>query len=217
MGWTSFPMYRKPSLQELERLADEEFNGPNTTIIGRSSWTNWNTRRFTLFQHTSPERPGPNILIAVTLAEYRDRELFIRTMDETEGPLVYNCPLKLLKQAEQSPPQNEYSANWRAKVHKFHQRQRDLDKLLNQLFTQYPNGNRQLVVNGARSSTTRPAKRAGPYTPTRTPGPPPSTASTGTTSTSNRPSRSTQPKTQPQRSGRTAPPDPPPQHAGRKQ
>ena len=160
MGWTSFPMYRKPSLQELERLADEEFNGPNTTIIGRSSWTNWNTRRFTLFQHTSPERPGPNILIAVTLAEYRDRELFRRTMDETEGPLVYNCPLKLLKQAEQSPPQNEYSANWRAKVHKFHQRQRDLDKLLNQLFTQYPNGNRQLVVNGA-SVLYYPARKKG--------------------------------------------------------
>lgn len=160
MGWTSFPMQRKPSSEKLEQMADEDFTGPNTAILDKSSWTSWNTQRFTLFQITRPEKQKPITLIAVTIAEYRDHQLFTKTMDETEGPLAYNCPMRLLTIAEQNPPLNEFSANWRDKVHKYHNRNKQIDALLKQLKGEYPTGNIQLVVDGT-NVLYYPARRKG--------------------------------------------------------
>ena len=148
MGWTSYPMDQKPGTRQLNEIADREIQGPHHLILERSAWTNWNTRRFTLFQTNHEDLHHPKAYIAITIAEYRNHELFVKTMDESEGPYYYDCPLGLLAKAEQHPPTNKYSRNWRAKVHQYHQRAKEIDKLLKQLYKEFPYGDRRLVIDG---------------------------------------------------------------------
>lgn len=50
-----------------------------------------------------------------------------KLMDETEGPGIYNCPLKILKLL--TPTTSEFANNWRNNCYKYHEKRRLLTRL----------------------------------------------------------------------------------------
>ena len=160
MGWTSFPLPSKPDLPTLNAIVDKEFLGDGISIIDRSGWQSYNHHRYTLIQ--LPQQPGSDEhhprLICVTLVEYRHGDLYIKTMEETEGPFYYDCPQRLIKEAETTTPLNDRASAWRTKVTEKHQRDLAVSNLLKTLRAEYPNGDRRLIVAG-KEVTYHPATR----------------------------------------------------------
>ena len=163
MGWTSIHASQKPDVKELNRIADRDLDGPNLRIVERSGWRGWNHHRYTLMETITPEPPHtqPVLFIAVTIVEYRDNQIFWRTMEDASGPLVYDCPVKFVHQANQSSPGNERQAAWRAEVLTQTQEQAQVKKLLGDLRKTHPNCDSRIVMGKDTQATYKPARHRG--------------------------------------------------------
>ena len=149
MGWTSFPTTSQPTTQELNALVDAEFP-PEATIIDRSGWLDHRHHRYTLLQLPSIEdaTDPARHLISVTTVENRNDRINYKTIDETAGPFLYDCPSRIIKKAMTTPPLNAIAENWRLKVMNKHRRDREAERLLKDLKAQYPHGQLEFIVGG---------------------------------------------------------------------
>ena len=149
MGWTSIYSEQKPDAETRNRLADRDLSGPSIKILDRSGWFEWNHHRYTLCEYHHHDRPTdpPDVFIAVTLVEYRRGEIFWQTMEESEGLILYDCPVTMIHRANQSPTHNKLATEWRAQVTNQHEMKRQAKKFLEGLRRNFPNCDRRVVVD----------------------------------------------------------------------
>ncbi len=145
MGWTSTYAPEKPGTDELNRIADRELQGEHIKILDRSAWLNWNSHRYSLVEITEPGKERL-LCIAVTVVEYRDNQVCWKTMDDSMGPYMYDCPTRLVKKANKTPTRNETAAKWRAKVLAEADKKSRTDKLLREMRDNFPAGDRRLIL-----------------------------------------------------------------------
>ena len=151
MGWTGTPISGKLNTQELNRIVDSELQSPGKVkITDRSGWTNQEgMHRFTLTElepDHDPDNPHRKFIV-ITLVQQHDRMVRTKHLDESVGPLKTDCPMRMIKQVEEYPPVNEYARKWRADVRECHRIKLEITKLLRELKADYPNGNRQIIID----------------------------------------------------------------------
>ena len=149
MGWMSTYSEQKPDAETRNRLADRDLHGPSIKILERSGWMGWNHHRYTLCEYQDqldPTKP-PDLFIAVTLMEYRRREVFWRTMEESEGLILYDCPVTMIHKANRSTSYNKLAAEWRAEVTRQHEMKRQARKFLEGLRRRFPDCDRRIVMD----------------------------------------------------------------------
>lgn len=110
MGWWSRPDY-KPSDWKAELM--EEFKKNSFVSILDHKTTCFGKRWWILFETKDGGR-----FIALYLFERFRSGWGYKDMDESCGPYFYDCPMSLLKRT--TAPTNEWSANWRSEVQRYH-------------------------------------------------------------------------------------------------
>jgi hypothetical protein len=107
MGWTFGYAGPAEIRRDLKLFADRTLKvvAQAATCYGRHLWT--------LYEMGSGRR-----FVHFDLIEKRGGDWGVKSMDESTGPLYYDCPLALLDGA--SAPSNEHAKAWREKVRDLH-------------------------------------------------------------------------------------------------
>ncbi len=155
MGWTAIPNHHTPvKTEHLNRIADQSTASPNYEIIDRSGWLNYD-HCFLLAEmkpEIKPDCPARRIILTVQIRK-TPGEVRYSVHEESEGPNLTDCPLRLLNAAELYPSPNETAARWRQQVRTTHQRKTDLHKLLNRLDQAPPGADTGIVLNNGEMVT----------------------------------------------------------------
>ena len=148
MGWTSIHYESRPPSHERNSLVKQWMESDTCHIIDRSAWMDHGRRQFLLMEADSPKKgiTGRRFVIMM-IVEHRRGELFYKAIDESMGPLQYDCPMRIMKRLEGHAPIGEFSGQWRQKVLRHHQDTRPRDAILRKLRKNYPKGARRLVLN----------------------------------------------------------------------
>ena len=81
-------------------------------------------------------------------------------MDESEGPNLLDCPVRMVHRANRSPIQDERAARWREKVLEQHEKKSRARKFLQELKDTFPDCDRRIIV-GDREARYRPTTHRG--------------------------------------------------------
>ena len=153
MGSTGIPNYAIPKrgperTETLNRLAREWIRMEGATIIDESGWTNHGKEKYFLHQLNDgahPDRETRRFIVTVAIRDFKD-ELIYRINSEDEGPNQDNCPIRILDKAEEHPPSNQRSEDWRRRVREKHAAGRGGRSIILALRKQYPDGDLRLVL-----------------------------------------------------------------------
>ena len=152
MGWTGIPKYpkRKLTTQEMNAEAERLMQNDHQDILDWSGWQTYD-HRFALVQWKDGVEPhlAARRAIIVIIADQRVYETRFKLTSEAEGHGYVDCPLRLLKADEEYPPHNQWAAEWRQKVHNYHEDRLDLERLWRELDAALQNGNAPLVLHEA--------------------------------------------------------------------
>lgn len=150
MGWSSIHYESRPHSHELNRLVKQWMESDTCHIIDRSAWMNHGKRQFLLMEANSPkEGTTTRRFVIMMLVEHRRRELLYKDIDESMGPLQYDCPIRIMKQLEGHAPTGRFSDQWRQKVLRHHQDTKPRNAILRKLRKDYSKGDRRIVLNEA--------------------------------------------------------------------
>ena len=121
-------------------------------IIDRSGWLNHGRHQFVLMEEERPEgaEGNPTRFVMVIIVEQWGQELAHKIVEDSMGPLELDCPLRIMKQLEGSPPTGESSQNWRANVLQHHQEMSPRKAILRKLRKEYPRGENQVILRDGR-------------------------------------------------------------------
>lgn len=102
---------KRDVVADIKHQIDESANLTllESSIVGNTLWTVENVVR--------ANGTAVKVIGCYKLMGHRDGWGY-KPMDETQGPIYYDCPLRFLKLAD--APQNDYSKAWRAKVEAYH-------------------------------------------------------------------------------------------------
>ena len=151
MGWTGQPVDHRPTSQELNRMVEDWTRGDGYRNIGRSGWMNHGSHVYLL---TEREKEGAvTRFITLVLVQYRKSEIRYKIMDETEGPNLTDCPMRLIKALEGHPPVNGRAGEWRNRVVQFHRQMKQRKRILRILRKNYPGGERRVVLDTGETVT----------------------------------------------------------------
>lgn len=109
MGWTSCTSWNKKAdvINELRRDLDSKYirlDDKSTTSGYWAAIENKETRQRYIF---------------FALIEKKGRDFYMKDMDESAGPMYYDCPLHFFDMVP-CPTEREWAAEWREKVRAFH-------------------------------------------------------------------------------------------------
>ena len=145
-------MYWPTTREGMDQMAREVMAIPETEIIDESGWINYRQEKYFLYQRdpdSKPEDPCRRF-IGVLLVKERTYKASYRCMDENEGPNADNCPLRLIENADQYPPANEFARNWRQRVRDRQREKGEVRRIVETLRKEYPGGTQQLVLRDGR-------------------------------------------------------------------
>jgi hypothetical protein len=123
MGWTSTNR-RGRSVKDF--LADE-FKSDNWKIIDAAIVNRNEYYALIEYQRDAGMYPKGYRSVLVAMLKYAPRSYYdisYKDMDETMGPNIDNCPLRILDALADHPPGNEYAAAWRARCRAKHTKPR---------------------------------------------------------------------------------------------
>ena len=121
-------------------------------IIDRSGWLNHGRHQFVLMEEERPEgaEGNPTKFVMVIIVEQWGQELAHKIVEDSMGPLEVDCPLRIMKKLEGSPPTGEFSRNWRANVLQYHQEMGPRKSVLRKLRKEYPRGESRVILRDGR-------------------------------------------------------------------
>lgn len=122
MGWTSsYNWITKASV--IEEVISNTHWGERFEVLKHSVR---GSRVWVLAQHVQPEKKGQQIIVVFLIKKFNDREWGYKDIDESCGPLYYDCPLSFISSAEKAGgPLNASAQSWREDVRTFHAQQKE--------------------------------------------------------------------------------------------
>ena len=84
------------------------------------------------WEYENPHGPTVYFILHIKV-DYADQEIHYRETDESSGIDRLDCPTRLIKMADLSPPINEISAQWRKDVRSHNAERRSIEKIFRQM------------------------------------------------------------------------------------
>ena len=137
-------------------MVDQWLHSPNSRILDRSGWLNHGRHQFVLMERQphpgeAPADSGPiRFVVVVQVEQWRGEQLAYRMDDESVGPLQEDCPMRIMRQLEDSPPANEFSRGWRERVMEHHRTMGPRRAVLRRLRKEHPRGVQKVVLTDGR-------------------------------------------------------------------
>ena len=137
-------------------MVDEWLHSDRGRIIDRSGWLNHGRHQFVLMERQpypgeAEADTGPIRFVAVVQVEqWQGEQLAYRIDDESVGPLQEDCPMRIMRQLEDSPPVNEFSRGWRERVVFHHPAMGPRRAVLRKLRKEHPLGGQKVVLTDSR-------------------------------------------------------------------
>ena len=153
MGWFGTPIgdseLRTTSERRdwLIREMQAASSGSNDRLVAHSGLVNYR-RVWGLYEQYDESDMAVGRFIAVGDIQVRGHEAVWRIDDESVGPVHYDCPQRLLKDAMAFEPVNESARVWRQEVLAHHERRRERNRLVREIEKAHPDGDTRMVVGG---------------------------------------------------------------------
>lgn len=140
MGWTSYRATKDEAVRDCLAQADRFAEVLAHRVVGKCLWL--------VARHRDPQY-NQEAWIGLSLIEVKGDLVYVKDLDESVGPLYWNCPLAFLDKAGKPHPES-HAVKWREQVRKWHAERAARRALKPGTVIEYGNAQYELLENLGR-------------------------------------------------------------------